>query len=93
MCSLNIEEEFLTFIPVPTTAGGNEFENKYGLDFCRNTSISCFGPVVYPPEAPPSALPKVELIMSIRPRIPWNSSVPLLTNFFYLPSTYISFSF
>lgn len=64
-------------MPVPTTAGGNEFENKYGLDFCRNTSISCFGPVVYPPEAPPNAFPNVELIMSIRPSIPWNSSVPL----------------
>ena len=33
---------------------------------------------MYPPAAPPSALPRVELMMSTLPLKPRNSSVPLL---------------
>ena len=40
--------------------------------------MSSWGPLVYPPAAPPSALPRVELMMSTLPLKPRNSSVPLL---------------
>ena len=33
-------------------------------------------PLVYPPLAPPSALPSVPVRMSIRPSTPWCSCVP-----------------
>ena len=53
-----------TFKDAPTTAGASVFENKYGRPFCRNVSITSFGPDVYPPVPPPYALPNVELIIS-----------------------------
>jgi len=65
-----------------TTGGGKEFEKRYGRDFCLNKSMSSFGPVVYPPAAPPKAFPKVELMISTRPSAPANSSVPLRTTDF-----------
>ena len=61
---------------VPTTDGARAFEKVYGLDFCLKRSTISFGPAVYPPIAPPSALPKVELMISIWPWIPRSSSVP-----------------
>lgn len=67
----------ITLMPLATTDGGNEFENKYGRERCFNNSISSLGPVVYPPAAPPNAFPNVELIMSTRPNTFKNSSVPL----------------
>jgi len=39
-------------------------EKRYGLDFWRRTSITSARPVVYPPVAPPSAFPRVLLMMS-----------------------------
>ena len=39
----------LTLLAQATTGGGKVLENRYGLDLCRRRSISCFGPVVYPP--------------------------------------------
>jgi len=51
-------------------------EKRYGLERCRNKSIKALGPVVYPPAAPPSALPNVELIISTLPSILKCSSVP-----------------
>lgn len=36
----------ITLIPLATTDGGNEFENKYGRERCFNNSISSLGPVV-----------------------------------------------
>lgn len=64
------------FFFIFTTAGGRVFENRYGLERCFNKSMSSFGPVVYPPAAPPNALPSVELIISTRPITLRNSSVP-----------------
>lgn len=65
-----------TFELEATTGGGKLFENRYGLDFCLNRSTISLGPVVYPPAAPPSALPSVELIMSTGVLHPKYSSVP-----------------
>lgn len=59
----------LTLLATATTGGGSELENRYGLDFCRKTLINSLGPVVYPPEAPPSAFPSVELMTSTFPII------------------------
>lgn len=67
----------ITLLADPTTAGGNVFENKYGRDRCFSKSINSRGPVVYPPAAPPNALPNVEFIISTRPIKLKNSSVPL----------------
>ena len=52
------------------------FENKYGLDFCLNNSIISFGPLVNPPEAPPSALPNVPVIISTWSITPNSSGTP-----------------
>ena len=38
--------ELLTFDAEATTGGGNELENRYGLDFCRSMSMSDLGPDV-----------------------------------------------
>lgn len=46
------------------TDGASVLENKYGRAFCRRMSTTSFRPVVYPPVAPPRALPSVELMMS-----------------------------
>jgi hypothetical protein len=42
-------------------------EKRYGRPLWRNKSINSFGPAVYPPDAPPMAFPKVELMMSTSP--------------------------
>ena len=52
-------------------------ENKYGLDRCLSISIISFRPDVNPPEAPPSALPKVLVIISTRSITPQYSWTPL----------------
>ncbi len=51
-------------------------EKRYGLERCLNRSMRGFEPDVYPPAAPPNALPNVELIISIFPIILKCSSVP-----------------
>ena len=60
----------------PTIDGASELENKYGLDFCLNTSIISFFPEVKPPIAPPKALPRVDVIISTLPTTPQCSCVP-----------------
>ena len=70
--------QVLTLRAQATTGGGNELENRYGRDLWRSRSINCWGPVVYPPAAPPKALPNVELMISARPGRPKYSSVPLI---------------
>ena len=67
------KSRFTFFFSVPTwsaqatTAGGIEFEKRYGLALCLSKSMRCWLPEVYPPAAPPRALPRVELIMSTLP--------------------------
>lgn len=80
ICLMNLSDAMSrssTLMADPTTAGGRVFEKRYGRDRWRSKSINSFGPVVYPPAAPPNALPNVELMMSTRPLTLWNSSVPL----------------
>mmetsp|Transcript_25080 Transcript_25080/g.59765 ORF Transcript_25080/g.59765 Transcript_25080/m.59765 type:complete len:226 (-) Transcript_25080:512-1189(-) len=60
----------------PTMGGASVLEKRYGLDFWRRTSITSARPVVYPPVAPPSAFPRVLLMMSTSPWTPHSSSVP-----------------
>jgi hypothetical protein len=49
-----------------TTAGGKVFENRYGLERCLNSWTISLQAEVYPPAAPPNALPSVELTISTR---------------------------
>src|SRR5437667_1726786 len=49
-----------------TTGGAMVFENKYGRERCRKRSTISLRPLVKPPLAPPSALPRVPVMMSIR---------------------------
>ena len=66
-----------TLLAAATTGGGSEFENRYGLDLCLRSAVILLLAAVYPPAAPPSALPSVELIMSTRPgERPKCASVP-----------------
>lgn len=37
---------YYTLMALPTTDGGKELENKYGLDTCLRRSTNCLGPVV-----------------------------------------------
>mmetsp|Transcript_21420 Transcript_21420/g.51458 ORF Transcript_21420/g.51458 Transcript_21420/m.51458 type:complete len:243 (-) Transcript_21420:117-845(-) len=61
----------------PTTAGAIELEKRYGRAFCRSMPMISLRPVEYPPVAPPSALPSVELITSTDASTPKCSGVPL----------------
>jgi hypothetical protein len=63
-------------IEAPTIGGANEFEKRYGLLFYRNRLIISELPTVYPPLAPPNALPRVPVIISISFSTPYNSAVP-----------------
>ncbi len=65
-----------TAIDAPAIAGAIEFEKRYGRERWRKRSTIAFLPVVNPPAAPPSALPSVEVITSMRPMTPQCSCVP-----------------
>mmetsp|Transcript_8670 Transcript_8670/g.24473 ORF Transcript_8670/g.24473 Transcript_8670/m.24473 type:complete len:301 (-) Transcript_8670:201-1103(-) len=66
-----------TLMLAPTTGGASELLKRYGRAFWRRMSITSLRPVVYPPVAPPRALPSVELITSTDPGAsPQCSSVP-----------------
>ena len=66
-----------TAIEAPTIAGIIVLLNKYGRERWRSSSIISFLPVVKPPLAPPRALPRVPVIISILPITPRYSCVPL----------------
>lgn len=51
----------------PTIGGAIELEKRYGLALFFKTSTVYFEDVIKPPDAPPIALPRVELIKSILP--------------------------
>ena len=65
-----------TAIEAPTMEGASVLLNKYGLERWRSISIISLRPLVNPPEAPPSALPKVPVMISILPITPRYSWVP-----------------
>ena len=54
----------MALIAPPATAGANELENKYGRERCRRSSIISRRPLVYPPLAPPNALPSVLVVIT-----------------------------
>ena len=61
----------------PVTSGGaTVLLNRYGRDRCRSSSTTSARPLVNPPDAPPSALPSVPVMMSTRPITPQCSCVP-----------------
>lgn len=67
-----------TLLAQATTGGGRELEKRYGLARCLRRLTSSWGPVVYPPAAPPNAFPRVLLMISTCPvGRPKCSSVPL----------------
>ena len=53
--------------PAAARAGGSELLNRYGRDRCRSSSTIGARAAVNPPEAPPSALPRVLVMTSISP--------------------------
>ena len=55
-----------TLIPAAVMAGASVLEKRYGRDRCRSSAIISLRPVVNPPLAPPSALPRVLVMMSTR---------------------------
>ena len=59
-----------------TIGGGSVLENRYGRERFRSSSMISRRPEVKPPEAPPSALPSVEVTMSTRSMQPRSSAVP-----------------
>ena len=59
-----------------TSAGGSVFEKRYGRERWRRRSTISRRAAVKPPLAPPSALPRVEVMMSTRPATPQCSGVP-----------------
>ena len=61
---------------VAAIAGANELLNRYGRERCRNQSMISRRPLVYPPDAPPIALPSVPVTMSTRSITPQCSGVP-----------------
>ncbi len=56
-----------TVSTVAATTGATVLENRYGRLRWRSRSTISLRPLVNPPEAPPSALPKVPVMMSTRP--------------------------
>ena len=63
-------------IVAPTRLGAMELENKYVLALFRSISTTYPLEATNPPEAPPIAFPRVELMKSIFPSSPNNSGVP-----------------
>src|ERR1700756_3009039 len=59
-----------------TTLGATALENRYGRDRCRSSSTISARALTYPPDAPPSALPRVPVTMSTRSWTPNRSGVP-----------------
>ena len=57
--------------------GGMVLLNRYGRERLRRSATISLLADVNPPAAPPSALPSVEVVMSMRPWTPWCSAVPL----------------
>ena len=53
--------------------GGRYHQGYKSLEGTADTS---FGPLVYPPQAPPSALPRVLLMMLTLSHVPVSSGVP-----------------
>jgi len=74
--SLVVESIFNTSSVAPTIGGARELEKRYGLERCLSISMISFLPETQPPEAPPSALPKVVVIRSTRPRALQYSALP-----------------
>src|SRR5205814_630483 len=70
------ESSFKTFREADTKAGGRVLENRYGRERWRRISTVSAAEAVKPPEAPPKAFPRVEVMMSIRPSTPQCSAVP-----------------
>ena len=64
------------FIPAATSAGGTEFENRYGRERFRSQSTISALAAVNPPLAPPSVLPSVPVMTSMRSRTPSSSAAP-----------------
>ena len=54
-----------TAIDAATIGGASELENRYGRERWRSISTISLRPVVKPPDAPPIALPSVDVMMSI----------------------------
>ena len=59
-----------------TIAGASVFENRYGRARWRISSTISARPDTYPPDAPPSALPRVPVITSTLSATPNSSGVP-----------------
>ena len=62
----SVDEEMISkaFILAATIDGATVLEKRYGRDRCLNRSIISYFPVVKPPDAPPNALPNVEVQIS-----------------------------
>ena len=56
----------MVFMAAPMIGGGTVLENRYGRLRWRSISMISLRPLVYPPLAPPSALPSVPVRMSTR---------------------------
>ncbi|MCY1547369.1 hypothetical protein D9M68_834230 [compost metagenome] len=65
-----------TAIDAPTIAGATVLENRYGRERWRSSATTSWRALVKPPDAPPSALPSVPVMMSTLPNTPRSSCVP-----------------
>ena len=74
--SLEVSSRSSAFSDAAVTAGASELENRYGRDRCRSSSTISLRPEVYPPEAPPRALPRVPVTTSTWSVTPNSSGVP-----------------
>ncbi len=63
-------------IDVAAMTGGSVFEKRYGRLRCRRSATISRRPLVYPPDAPPSAFPSVPVRMSTFPITPLASCEP-----------------
>ena len=65
--SVDLESISITAMDVATIEGVTVLLKRYGRDRCRRISIISRLPDVNPPEAPPKALPRVDVIISTLP--------------------------
>jgi hypothetical protein len=65
-----------TVLAAATMTGGMALEKRYGRARWRHSSTSSRRPLTQPPDAPPSALPSVVVMMSILPMTPKCSCTP-----------------
>ena len=73
-----VDEESISnaFSPAATIDGASVLEKRYGRDLCLNRSIIYCFTVVNPPDAPPNALPRVDVQISTLSITPPNSADP-----------------